>query len=134
GVLPARLQHDPLLSNFKTIVIDEFHERSIHADLAIALAKQAWQARSDLRIVIMSATLDARAVAAYLDGCPIVDVPGRLHPLEVSYTPGQPVADAASSLISASSGHVLCFLPGARAIRQTLVDLARAPNLDRVQS
>src|SRR5438552_6830669 len=133
GVLTARLQHDPLLSNFRTIVIDEFHERSIHADLAIALAKQAWQARPDLRIVVMSATLDARAVAAYLDACPIVDVPGRLHPLEVSYTPGQPVADAASSLIDATSGHVLCFLPGAREIRQTIVDLGRHSNLERVE-
>src|SRR5437763_2762866 len=58
GVVTARLQHDPLLSDFRTIVLDEFHERSIHADLAIALAKQAWQARPDLRIVVMSATLD----------------------------------------------------------------------------
>src|SRR5437588_2809120 len=133
GVLTARLQHDPLLSNFRTIVIDEFHERSLHADLAIALAKQAWQARPDLRIVVMSATLDARAVAAYLDGCPIVEVPGRVHPLEVAYTPGQPVAEAATSLIRATSGHVLCFLPGARDIRQTIVDLERHPNLDHVE-
>src|SRR5207237_2029143 len=58
GVLTARLQHDSLLSDFATIVIDEFHERSIHADLAITLAKQAWRARDDLRIVVMSATLD----------------------------------------------------------------------------
>ena len=59
GVLTARLQQDPLLSSFRTIVLDEFHERSIHADLAIALAKQAWLARDDLRIVVMSATLDS---------------------------------------------------------------------------
>jgi ATP-dependent helicase HrpB len=49
GVLTARLQQDPLLSSFRTIVLDEFHERSIHADLAIALSKQAWLARDDLR-------------------------------------------------------------------------------------
>src|SRR5262249_18255281 len=58
GMLTARLQQDPLLSDFRTIVLDEFHERSIHADLALALSKQAWRARDDLRIVVMSATLD----------------------------------------------------------------------------
>src|SRR5262249_30710600 len=68
GVLTARLQRDPLLSDFRTIVLDEFHERSIHADLAIALARQAWRARDDLRIVVMSATLDTSAVAAFLGG------------------------------------------------------------------
>ena len=61
GILTARLQQDPLLAGFRTIILDEFHERSVHADLGIALAKQAWRARSDLRLVIMSATLDAGA-------------------------------------------------------------------------
>ena len=68
GILTARLQQDPLLSAFHTIVLDEFHERSIHADLGIALAKQAWRARDDLRLVVMSATLDAARVADYLGG------------------------------------------------------------------
>src|SRR5688572_26149901 len=77
GILTARLQQDPLLSDFRTIVLDEFHERSIHADLAIALGRQAWRARSDLRLVVMSATIDASAVARFLGGCPIVEVPGR---------------------------------------------------------
>ena len=76
GILTARLQTDPLLSDFTTIVLDEFHERSIHADLAIALARQAWRARDDLRIVVMSATIESRAVSAFLDDCPVVDVPG----------------------------------------------------------
>ena len=85
GILTARLQHDPLLSDFRTIVLDEFHERSIHADLAIALARQAWRARDDLRIVVMSATIDAqRASSAFLDGCPVIDVPGRLHPVDIA--------------------------------------------------
>src|SRR5439155_24462044 len=77
GILTARLQTDPLLSDFTTIVLDEFHERSIHADLAIALARQAWHARNDLRIVVMSATLEPKPVSAFLDGCPVIDVPGR---------------------------------------------------------
>src|SRR6188474_1110736 len=94
GILTARLQGDPLLSGFTTIVLDEFHERSIHADLAIALARQAWLARDDLRRVVMSATIDTRAVSAFVDGCPVVDVPGRLHPIEISYAPERSVAEA----------------------------------------
>jgi ATP-dependent helicase HrpB len=123
GVLTARLQQDPLLSSFRTIVLDEFHERSIHADLAIALAKQAWLARDDLRIVVMSATLDSAAVSAFLNGCPVVDVPGRLHPLEVAYAPGATVPDAVAEAMRASGGDVLCFLPGAFEIRRAIDQL-----------
>src|SRR6185312_3328628 len=99
------------------------HERSVHADLAIALARQAWRARDDLRIVVMSATLDAHAVAAFLDGCPIVDVPGREFPLDVSYAPGMSLAEAAAGALSATSGQVLCFLPGAAEIRRGVADI-----------
>jgi ATP-dependent helicase HrpB len=123
GVLTARLQTDPLLSDFRTVVLDEFHERSVHADLAIALARQAWRARDDLRIVVMSATLDADAVAAFLDGCPVVDVPGRQFPLDVSYAPGVPLADAAVAALSATAGQVLCFLPGAAEIGRGVADI-----------
>ena len=98
GILTARLQQDPLLSGFRTIVVDEFHERSLHADLAIALARQAWRARDDLRIVVMSATLDPGPVRAFLDDCPHVDVPGRLHPIDVGYRPSVSVAAAAAGV------------------------------------
>jgi ATP-dependent helicase HrpB len=123
GILTARLQTDPLLSDFTTVVIDEFHERSIHADLAIALARQAWRARDDLRIVVMSATLDASAVASFLDGCPVIDVPGRVHPIEISYAPGQSIAAAAAGVLGATDGQVLCFLPGAPEIRRAIAEL-----------
>jgi len=123
GILTARLQTDPLLSDFTTIVVDEFHERTIHGDLALALARQAWRARADLRIVVMSATLDARPVAAFLDDCPVVDVPGRAHPIEITYTPGVAVAAAALDAIGATDGQVLCFLPGASEIWRTIADL-----------
>jgi ATP-dependent helicase HrpB len=123
GVLTARLQTDPLLSSFTTIVLDEFHERSVHADLAIALARQAWRARDDLRIVVMSATLESAAVSAFLDQCPIVHVPGRVHPLDVAYAPGQSLADAAADALAATGGQVLCFLPGAPEIRRAINDL-----------
>src|SRR5438045_3645341 len=66
GILTARLQQDPLLTEFRTVIIDEFHERSIHADLGLALARQAWLARGDLRIVVMSATIDSAPIAAFL--------------------------------------------------------------------
>jgi len=123
GVLTARLQSDPLLSDFRTIVLDEFHERSIHADLAIALARDAWRARDDLRLVVMSATLDSGAVSRFLDGCPIVEVPGRLHPIEIAYAPGQPVAEAVADVLGATPGDVLCFLAGAPEIRRAIGDL-----------
>jgi ATP-dependent RNA helicase HrpB len=123
GVVTARLQSDPLLSEFRTIVFDEFHERSIHGDLAIALAKQAWRARDDLRIVVMSATLDAAPVARFLGGCNVVDVPGRLHPMTIAYAPDQPMAAAAVDVLGQTDGDLLCFLPGAAEIRRTIDEL-----------
>ena len=125
GVLTARLQSDPLLSEFSTIVFDEFHERSIHGDLAIALAKQAWRARDDLRLAVMSATLDAAPVAQFLGGCQVVDVPGRLHPLTIAYAPDQPMAAAAIDVLGQTAGDLLCFMPGAAEIRRTIDDLQR---------
>lgn len=126
GVLTARLQSDPLLTDFATVVLDEFHERSIHADLAIALARQAWRARDDLRLVVMSATIDAAAVSAFLDGCPVIDAPGRLHPIDIRYAPGESVAAAAASAVAETSGAVLCFLPGAPEIGGAVAELRAA--------
>ena len=120
GILTAYLQQDPLLSDTSTIIVDEFHERNIHADLGLALAKQAWLARSDLRIVIMSATLDPDPVSRFLGGCPVIDVPGTLHPLTVEYAPGETVAAALADVLPRTTGNVLCFLPGAREIAETI--------------
>jgi ATP-dependent helicase HrpB len=127
GILTARLQQDPLLSDFRTIILDEFHERSLHADLALALARQAWRARDDLRIVIMSATIESAAVAAFLDGCPVVDVPGRTFPIDVGYAPGQSVAGAVGELLTSTAGDVLCFLPGAAEIRRAMTEIDGGP-------
>jgi ATP-dependent helicase HrpB len=118
GILTRRLQSDPLLSGFRTIVLDEFHERSLHADLALALARQAWRARADLRLLVMSATLDAGPVARFLDDCPVIEVAGRPHPIEVRYEPRRSLADAVRTVLSRPGGHVLCFLPGAPEIRR----------------
>jgi ATP-dependent helicase HrpB len=129
GILTARLQQDPLLAGVTTIIIDEFHERSIHADLGLALAKQAWLARGDLRLVVMSATLDGAAVASFLEGCPRIEVAGRQHPLEIDYHPRQPIASAAAALLQ-DDGSVLCFLPGAGEIERASNEVRAAVGPD----
>src|SRR5438270_13801907 len=93
GILTARLQSDPLLTDFAVVVLDEFHERSIHADLAIALARQAFDARDDLHIVVMSATIDAEPVARFLSA-DIFDIDTPRHPIEMRYRPNVSVAQA----------------------------------------
>src|SRR5207244_9417767 len=87
GILTARLQSDPLLSDFDVVVLDEFHERSIHADLALALARQAMLVRDDLAVVVMSATIAAEEVAAFLGGAKIFDIDARRYPIELAYRP-----------------------------------------------
>jgi ATP-dependent helicase HrpB len=134
GILSARLQQDPLLSAFTTIVLDEFHERSVHADLGLALARQAWLARTDLRIVVMSATLDGGEVGPFLGDAPVRTVPGLPHPLTIDYAPTQSVGDAVRELLPRTQGQVLCFLPGRREIERTQAELswAAASGLDVV--
>lgn len=134
GILTARLQRDPLLGDFRTVILDEFHERSLHADLALALVKQTLRARDDLRVVVMSATLDADPVRAFLDGCPLVEVPGRLHPVEIAYAPDLGMAAAVRQLLARPGGHLLCFLPGAPEIRRVEAELRRhADGIEEVE-
>ncbi|HEX6853426.1 MAG TPA: ATP-dependent helicase C-terminal domain-containing protein [Candidatus Polarisedimenticolaceae bacterium] len=123
GTLTGRLREDPLLSGFRTVVLDEFHERSIHADLALALARQAFEARDDLRLVVMSATLDPGPVAAYLGGAPVIEVAHRPHPVEIRHEPHRSPADAVCAAIAEGSGHVLVFLPGAPEIARLAREL-----------
>ena len=82
GILTARLQSDPLLSGFDVIVLDEFHERSIHADVALALAKQALESRDDLAVVVMSATIDADEISRFLGGARVFNVGASRFPVE----------------------------------------------------
>lgn len=129
GILTAYLQDDPLLSDVATLIVDEFHERSIHADLGLALARQAWLARPNLRILVMSATLDTAPVSRFLGDCPVIDVPGILHPLSITHASGQSVATALDEILPVTRGNALCFLPGAgeiaRALRETEAVAAR---------
>src|SRR5260370_38213967 len=84
GILVQMLQADPFLDGVGAVVFDELHERSLAADLSLAMARRVWrEARHDLRLVAMSATLDTAAVAAFLGDCPVVVGHGRLYPVEV---------------------------------------------------
>jgi ATP-dependent helicase HrpB len=125
GILTARLQSDPFLSEFRTVILDEFHERTLHADLALALVKQACRARSDLRLVVMSATLDGSRVAAYLDDCPIIEIETRRHSVAISYDEHLAPADAVRNTLARPGGHILCFLPGSREISLASDQLSR---------
>ncbi|HSP33043.1 MAG TPA: ATP-dependent helicase C-terminal domain-containing protein, partial [Thermoanaerobaculia bacterium] len=122
GILTARMQSDPLLSEFNVVVLDEFHERSIHADLALALAKQAAASRDDLALVVMSATLDTEPLAEFL-GARVIAIDSRTFPIEVRYAPGVTVASAVRETLATAKGHILCFLPGAREIERTIGEL-----------
>jgi ATP-dependent helicase HrpB len=131
GILTARLQADPLLSDFSVVVLDEFHERSIHADLALALVKQAADTRDDLAVIVMSATMDAAPVARFL-GAQVIEIDARSHPIDIRYAPqlsmAAAVREVANSQTTAAQGHILCFLPGAREIERTRVEL-NLPNV-----
>jgi ATP-dependent helicase HrpB len=131
GILTARLEADPLLSEFATVVLDEFHERSIHADLALAFLKQALRARPELSVVVMSATLGAEAarIADYLDGCPVHEVAGRPHEVAIRYRPGGRVGEVVRDRLAAPGRHVLCFLPGSGEIREAARELSLTPAL-----
>jgi len=119
GILTARLQSDPLLSEFRVVVLDEFHERSIYADLALALAKQAAIARGDLAIVVMSATLDAGEVSRFLGDARVFEIDARPHPVSVAYRPNTLL----SAAVRETTGDVLAFLPGAREIEMAASEL-----------
>lgn len=130
GLLTRRLLSDPDLKGVTTVVLDEFHERHLESDLALALLKnlQSHRARRQgpvLRIVVMSATLDSATVAGYLDDCPILRSPGRLFPLTIEHQPysAQPLSVQLriafeKLLVEQPSGDILAFLPGAAEIRQ----------------
>jgi ATP-dependent helicase HrpB len=141
GVLTRMLQSDPALEGVGAVLFDEFHERSLQADLGLALCIDARrQLEADFRIIVMSATIEGARVGALLGDAPVVDVPGRAFPVELRYAgkglpalPGGPesperlVAAQVRRALEGSEGDVLVFLPGIGEIRRVhslLADLA----------
>jgi ATP-dependent helicase HrpB len=138
GVLTRMLQTDPSLDGVAAVIFDEFHERSLQADLGLALTIDARNNLTpDLKLLVMSATLDGEGVARLLDDAPIVTAPGRMFPVEsrfvgkgapllppASFVPGQQetpeglVARVIARALREEQGDVLVFLPGAREIRR----------------
>jgi len=127
GVLTRMLQSDPTLEGVGLVIFDEFHERSIHADLGLALALHSRAlVRDDLRILVMSATLDGAPVGALLGQAPVLVGEGREFPVEVRYRPPRRggrteghVAAVVREAVESGPGDVLVFLPGAGEIRRT---------------
>lgn len=140
GILLRRLQDDPFLESVSAIVFDEFHERSLNVDLALAMARRVQQTvRPDLKIIVMSATLAAEPVAAYLGDCPIVASQGRLHSVDIRYQSHivnqplvQQITTAVPQMLKETPGDLLVFLPGVREIQQCsreLTSLAEGEDL-----
>lgn len=130
AILTRMIQSDPLLEGVSVVVIDEFHERSIHADLALAFLKEALELREDLYLVVMSATMDTDSLSTYLGTddkkAPVYFVPGRTHRVQISYEEKKSPAKAAYdalNLIEENAGSVLVFLPGLKEIRKVQKDL-----------
>jgi ATP-dependent helicase HrpB len=137
GVLIRMIQSDPELSDIGCIIFDEFHERSLNADLALALALECRDAlREDLRLVVMSATLDCGPVAELMGGCPVLVSEGRSHPVRTEHLPlprsdmdiAKGVALAVQRALDREQGSVLAFLPGAGEIRRAVRHLEHLPD------
>jgi len=129
GILLRWLQDDPGLSDIAVVIFDEFHERNLLSDVALALARRLQQSRRpDLKIVVMSATLDAAPVASYLGGCPVLVSEGKAFPVEIRHLDlpdERPIAEQASDVVariveSDDAGDILVFMPGMAEINATL--------------
>jgi ATP-dependent helicase HrpB len=131
GILTRRLQSDPDLQGVGVVIFDEFHERSLNADLGLALAREVQAAlRPDLRIIVMSATLDGAAVSRLLGNAPVIRAEGRVFPVQTRFL-DKPAADDVAEAVAVAvrralvdtSGDILAFLPGEGEIRRTVAKL-----------
>jgi ATP-dependent helicase HrpB len=136
GILTRQLLDDPFLEGVGAVLLDEFHERSLFTDVAVALLREVQQTvRPDLILVVMSATLEAEPVAKFLGHCPIVRAQGRTFPVAISYAPDSSplparVAAAVERVVDQSdAGDVLAFLPGAEEIRRAMELLSHRDDL-----
>jgi len=151
GILLAETQGDPLLRAYDTIIIDEAHERSLNIDFLLGYFKQLLPRRPDLKIIITSATIDAQRFAEHFASsrgpAPVIEVSGRLYPVEVRYRPVRhpdldedeerdiedAIVDAVDECGRAGAGDILIFLPGEREIRDTADLLNRHATRNRAQ-
>jgi ATP-dependent helicase HrpB len=138
GILLRYLHDDPFLDSTAVVVFDEFHERGLESDVALGMVRLLQQTvRADLRVVVMSATLDAPRIATYLGGAPVIVSEGRLHPVEITFEAKPPAeswpvatAKAVGRALRRAAGDVLVFLPGMAEIRQTERELG--PLIERI--
>ena len=143
GIFTRLVLDDPSLDGIAAVLFDEFHERSLDADLGLALARDVQQGlRDDLRLLVMSATLDGARVAKLLDNAPVIESEGRAYPVETRYRGREAgvliekqVADTVAVALRADPGSILAFLPGQGEIRRTemlLKELVKDPAVDIV--
>ncbi|MEO8630949.1 MAG: ATP-dependent RNA helicase HrpA, partial [Betaproteobacteria bacterium] len=139
GILLAETQTDRFLNAYDTIIIDEAHERSLNIDFLLGYVKGLLPKRPELKLIVTSATIDAERFSRHFDNAPVVEVSGRLYPVEVRYHPVEAdattgeVPDLAASIVDAvdevsrlsAQGDILVFLPGEREIRETAEELRK---------
>jgi len=143
GILLAEMQQDRQLLRYDTLIIDEAHERSLNIDFILGYLKRLLPARPDLKVIITSATIDPERFSKHFGDAPVIEVSGRMYPVEVRYRPladpdrpgdepkdqAQGICDAIGELRAEGSGDVLVFLSGEREIRDTADALAEQANL-----
>jgi len=131
GILLQELKNDPLLSMYRVIMIDEAHERSLNIDFIIGILKGILKKRKDLKVVISSATINARVFSEYFDECPVVTIEARMYPVHVIYDPPEPLYKFQSILnkigeivnkidLEKNPGDVLIFLSGESQIKECI--------------
>jgi ATP-dependent helicase HrpB len=135
GMLMRQMLSNPRLDGVSTVVLDEFHERHLHGDLALSYLRWLQQGqRPDLRIVVMSATLESETLSKYLGECPVVNVEAKLHPVAIEHLrapPSRPLEQMVKEAVSSrmkESGHILVFLPGMSEIRKCQEALRGIPD------